>query len=415
MESKTLSKRSRPEPKYTFDSIHAMYQVISKFPGNDYTKTDFWMKATKYPIVPKKLKEFDPEEIVEMWKSIKAKIPSIQQFKSLFRDYDKTNIKGNKYHEEIKASIVDIFFGGKTLDTPLKKRKIIDSEEEMPETNAKEEPIPDSIESDSEVEKHTNKERVNSDSEVDNDEGETQNALKETEVGIKEEPNSPRPEQEIKEEKIITGVIGSTPPKSETAPSVKEGTPIISEDTFIHQLQDPKDLTEPITVDRNLTADLNRLYKINGKVTTNAELFELDRNAIDFFCDNNVTADAPFVKIFLAVVDKRIPESMLNRSHNVKKMKPIETVSEEVLKVRQLSKETGKSEEEVKRVLFGACDDVQIARRALNGEDIRLWTPKEDQILTQSTVSKEYIELLKVNGKDCLLNRIQYLKKHSPT
>lgn len=403
------SKRLRSEPKYTFDCIHAIYQVISKYPGNDYGKAEFWMKAGKHPTMPKKLKEINPEVIAEIWWSIKSKISNTQQFKALFRDYDKTNIKGNKYHEEIRANIVDIFFGGKSLDTPLKRKKIIDTEEEMPETNIKDDLNGDSSEEDARSSRQDHEAR----SEANEDKGENQNLFKETEIGIKEEyASSPKAEMETKSYKEEKGVVENTPPKSETAPSVKEGTPILNEDPFAPDLREPKDLTELITFDRKINADLNRLYKINGKLTT-TELAKLDNEQIDFFLDNSVTASSPFIKVYLAVVKGKVPETMLSRSHNVKKMDPIGYLDEEKIRLRELVKETGKSEEEVKKTLFAACGDTHLAKRALCGEDVKLWTPEQDQILTQSKVSKEYIELLKVNGKYCLLNRIQYLKSHS--
>eukprot|EP00826_Nyctotherus_ovalis_P004033 TRINITY_DN10835_c0_g2_i13.p2 TRINITY_DN10835_c0_g2~~TRINITY_DN10835_c0_g2_i13.p2 ORF type:complete len:279 (+),score=94.31 TRINITY_DN10835_c0_g2_i13:228-1064(+) len=278
----------------------------------------------------------------------------------------------------------------------------------MPETSVKEESkgecMRDELESDKQGEAQ------NEDSE---DEGEVQSALKETESGMKSgELSSPKANSDIKEEKGTPVVTESTPPKSETAPSVKEGTPVVAEDSCI---QDPKDLTELLMFDRKIGVDLNRLHKINGKVTTNSELALADSSSIHFFLDNNITADSVFVKAYLAVERGVVPESMLSQSRSVKKMKPVERVSEEVLRMRALSKETGKSEEEVKRTLFAACGDAELARKALSGEQVRLWTAEEDQILTQSKVSKEYIELLKVNGKNCLLNRIQYLKSHSLT
>lgn len=402
------AKRTKADSAFTFDCIHAIYQVVSKFPGNDYSKTEFWTRASKHSSIPKRLKELEPEAIAGVWRFIKGKITSTQQFKSLFRDYERTNIKGNKYHEEIKANIIDIFFGGKDLDTPLKRRKELGSEEEeMPETSVKEESkaecLRDDCESDRQGEVHNE----------DSDDGEGLSALKETESGVKSgDLSSPKANSDIKEEKGTPVVTESTPPKSETAPSVKEGTPVVAEDSCI---QDPKDLTELLMFDRKIGVDLNRLHKINGKVTTNSELALADSTSVHFFLDNNITADSLFVKVYLAVERGVVPEKMLSQSRSVKKMKPVERASEETLRVRALSRETGKTEDEVRRTLFAACGDAELAKKALAGESVRLWTPEEDLILTQSKVSKEYIELLKVNGKSCLLNRIQYLKSHSLT
>eukprot|EP01022_Parablepharisma_sp_SALTPOND_P014755 TRINITY_DN203_c1_g2_i1.p2 TRINITY_DN203_c1_g2~~TRINITY_DN203_c1_g2_i1.p2 ORF type:complete len:447 (+),score=81.62 TRINITY_DN203_c1_g2_i1:1110-2450(+) len=428
-------KRSVSEPEYAFEHLHAVYQIVSKFPGNDYSKREFWKKVSERSTLPKCLRESPLEEVARIWNFIQQKTNNnTQYFKTLFRDYDRTAIGGNKYHEEIRASINDIFFGGKSPDPPMpelvqdetkelrrkKKKKV--GEDETKRQKEEINVVPTSYnEPVLEVKYEAPEEAKIPDMEP------TVHVKQEIVEEAKIPENIPVADEALPDVEENASVHNDEPVLPKVEPFIKtEPVPIKPEpyerglvdrilETEIRRSQKTKAVQPLDFLDRMLEFNLNKLYKINGKLTTTGELNKKDHDAFAFFDNDLLFSNNSFYMMYNYVVDGVIPQTMLDRTIYVSpeensKEHSLEFLDEDDKLLLKLQEKTGKSIKELKRMQFSVNGELALVEKLLNGTVVPFWNEQEDQTLKLPSTSAAYLDLIKAKGEEAVLARIRYLE-----
>jgi len=400
-------KRSAPEPtpapalpQFKFEHLHGVYQVMIQLPGNDYSKPEFWTKAESLIQMPRSLKELTAGERSKLWKLINIRIKgNMQKFKQLWRDFDRTAIGGNKYHDELKEEIIGTFFGGKSSDLPPELL-----EEEKPEKGKKK------------------KKPAATGDKVKKPEGQKKAKTEESKEEKKQEINKNNVQpMEIKEKPVVKEEIKKIEPKEEKKvieekrEEDEKGEP--QKEEIPHEeikAVSPNEISEMMLEcwDRGLEVNLNKLYKISGKIVNTKSLDILDQDCIKHVAIEQFE-EHPFLRLYDIVMTNHIPEEILNKQISIdekgREIKNEMPENDNIL--AELVKSSGKTAEEIMALHYNLNGQWDYVKRELKGEQIKWkWNPKEDEILKLPAKSDQYMELVKNKGELPVLERLKFLK-----
>lgn len=411
-------KRDAPESALTFGHIYGVYRVISKNPGNDYSKVEFWKKASTQNVLPEKLRDMTLEDIAALWPFIQQRTRhNLQLFKSLFRDYERTAVDDNTYHTQIKAKIHDMFFGAKAsseAEQPekrreakaatkqRKKRGAVRKSRDLKDSMILPPPPPAPVEDLSVKREAEEEKRPESTPHPETPQREAILIKPESEKtaespGVtKVEPVPPTPAakdpaRECKDEDILVS------PNDLLAETIIENQP--------HKLV--VDWSTPLRlVDRELKFDIQSLYQVcsSPAMTRGLDLHE-KKEVPDLPLSEMTDEQRHFVKMFTLLAEECIPDELLNiniKTGTASKPAPEEKKKVAVVKVTEKKVVEKKVvAEKVVPVLTAealAKLEYRPAVECFKEPELEppcVWTEKEDATLKMPSDSAEYLALVK--------------------